>query len=286
LAMKAGSIVQISRQRPDGWAYGSVVYNPDEDKDFVMGLSGISSEHISFDAGWFPLSVTEMPTREALQQLQQMMGPAGADCLSTPTAWAEVKDPMVAQLFKVCDGSEKKIVVDWFMKTLGQNVKVVKVERIQNVSLWQSFAVKRQTVLSREGDTTTVGTSSLERKWLFHGTTAEVVPKIIQQGFNRSFCGRNATMFGKGVYFARDAAYSSSKAYSAPDATGIQRMFLCRVVVGMVCQGVKDAVCPSVRDADKHLLFDTTVDNVNDSGIFVTYHDAQAYPEYLVHFQQ
>ena len=39
---------------------------------------------------------------------------------------------------------------------------------------------------------------TLERKWLFHGTQEETVPKIISQGFNRSFAGLNATMYGKG----------------------------------------------------------------------------------------
>jgi hypothetical protein len=45
-----------------------------------------------------------------------------------------------------------------------------------------------------------------KEKRLFHGTeTTEkaTIPKI-----NRSFCGKNATAYGKGVYFAVDASYS------------------------------------------------------------------------------
>ena len=45
-----------------------------------------------------------------------------------------------------------------------------------------------------------------ERVWLFHGTDEDTVKKIVQQGFNRSFAGKNATAYGKGVYFARDAS--------------------------------------------------------------------------------
>merc|ERR1712178_235503 len=114
---------------------------------------------------------------------------------------------------------------------------------VQNVSLWQSFAVKRQTLLSRE---------------------------------------KNATMYGKGVYFARDASYSFN--YAPRDSAGIKKMFLCRVVHGEFCLGKKDALAPDVRDASQHLLYDSTVDNTTDPSIYVTYHDAQAYPEYLVHF--
>ena len=98
------------------------------------------------------------------------------------------------------------------------------------------------------------------------------------------FCGKNMTMYGKGVYFARDASYSSSPQYSVPNALGVQHMFLCRVVVGEYCKGVQNALTPAVRDGS--LLFDTTVDKMANPSIYVTYNDAQAYPEYLVRFMQ
>ena len=143
----------------------------------------------------------------------------------------------------------------------------------------------RQSVLEREaGDNTSAVEARFERRWLFHGTEEGTVDKIIQQGFNRSFCGKNMTKYGKGVYFARDASYSSSPQYSVPNALGMQHMFLCRVVVGEYCKGVKDALTPAVRDGS--LLFDTTVDKMANPSIYVTYNDAQAYPEYLVRFMQ
>lgn len=110
------------------------------------------------------------------------------------------------------------------------------------------------------------------------------MPKIVQQGFNRSFCGKNATMYGKGVYFARDAEYSARPTYSRANAMGIQHMFLCRVTVGEFCLGKRDALTPDVREG--HRLYDTTVNDIKQPGIYVTYHDAQAYPEYLVKFKQ
>lgn len=289
LALKVGSIVQLSKQRPDGWAFGTVLFQGDQETVDKYAESA-ATDTISHDAGWFPLSCTAMPTKESLQQLSTMMGPAGADCLTPLGTWSQLKDPMVAQLFSVPDGPEKQGVVSWFMRSLSASVQVVKVERVQNLSLWQSFAVKRQTLLSRERKcamtTAADAPSALERVWLFHGTASDTVPKVTQQGFNRSFCGKNATMYGKGVYFARDASYSSSPVYAKPDPSGVQYMFLCRVVVGEYCQGKKDALTPDVRDVNKHLLYDTTVDNMKDPSIYVTYHDAQAYPEYLVQFKQ
>ena len=112
------------------------------------------------------------------------------------------------------------------------------------------------------------------------------MPKIISMGFNRSFCGKHANFFGKGVYFARDASYSTYPLYCAPDAKDIQTVFLVRVVVGEYCKGYKHAVTPDVRNAAKNQLYDSTVDSVNAPSIFVTYHDAQAYPEYCIKFTQ
>jgi len=240
-----------------------------------------NKDMISYDAGWFPLDCVAMPEKKDMERLAQMMGPAGADCLAPPKEWAPLKDPLLAEAFAVADGPEKKTVVDWFQRSLDGKAQIVKVERIQNLSLWQSFAVKRQTITSRDGS----AASAAERIWLFHGTKADVVSKIVQQGFNRSFCGRNATMYGKGVYFARDARLSSSRSYSEPDASGVQRMFLCRVIVGEYCKGIKDALSPEARDSSGLHLYDSTVDSVQDPSIFVTYHDAQAYPDYLVYFK-
>jgi poly [ADP-ribose] polymerase 10/14/15 len=284
LILAVGSIVQISKQRPDGWAFGNVLLNEAGDDHFV------DTDAVSYDAGWFPLSCVDMPKKEDLERLAKMMGPAGGDCLSPPKEWTDMKDPSRAEQVLLKDGPEKQTAADWFQRSLNNKYQVVKVERIQNLALWQSFAVKRQTVISREGSGATASgaSSGFERIWLFHGTNSETVPKIVQQGFNRSFCGKNATMYGKGVYFARDSSYSAKATYSQPDSSGVQRMFLCRVVVGEYSRGVKDALSPVPRPDDKTgtLLYDSTVDNVADPSIFVTYHDAQAYPDYLIYFKQ
>jgi len=119
-----------------------------------------------------------------------------------------------------------------------------------------------------------------ERSWLWHGSDAEVVQKVLQQGFNRSFCGKNATMYGKGVYFARDSVYSINPRYAVPDMIGHQYVMACRVVVGEYCLGRKDAVTPDVRDRKSHSLYDSTVDTMEDPRIYVTYRKSASF--YLV----
>jgi len=178
------------------------------------------------------------------------------------------------------EGQEKAGVVAAFMKTLpAQRFNILDVERVQNAELWTSFTAKKRSMLQRAG-----ATETWEMAWLFHGTDQDTVPKIVAQGFNRSFCGKNATKYGKGVYFAVESEYSTRDCYSRPNAAGECFIFLCRVLVGEFCQGEEDGVAPAVRYGD--VLYDSTVDNPRDPKIFVAYHDAQAYPEYLVKFKR
>eukprot|EP01052_Picozoa_sp_SAG31_P005824 SAG31_NODE_262_length_18842_cov_22.033346_7_plen_144_part_00 len=124
----------------------------------------------------------------------------------------------------------------------------------------------------------------IERKYLFHGTTADVVTKVVQQGFNRAFAGRNAVKFGKGVYFARDSNYSARVQYAKPDSSGVCSIFLCRLAVGDYCFGKDGQLTPDYKNDNE--TFDTTVDNVRNPTIFVAYHDAQVYPEYLLKYKR
>lgn len=87
-------------------------------------------------------------------------------------------------------------------------------------------------------------------------------------------------------YFARDASYSCHPAYSNPDENGTQRIFLCRVAVGDWCKGKKGQLTPDPKPNSALELFDSTVDNVSNPSIFVVYHDAQAYPAYMVSFRR
>jgi poly [ADP-ribose] polymerase 10/14/15 len=248
----------------------------------------------SRDQGWFELENTEVPSADQLAELQKTLGGSGgASALDPPTYWDEVKNPLEGQLFRL-DPRDAKTADEYnrvqkaFLLTLpAKNFRIYSIDRVQNVSLWQSYAVKKSNICGREEDESKA-LRKYVRCWLFHGCPGDIVPKILQQGFNRSFCGKNATFYGKGVYFARDAKYSTYPLYCRPDPQGVQSIFLVRAVVGQYCKGVKDALTPEVRDAAKNLLYDSTVDTDpgKEPSIYVTYHDAQAYPEYLIKFSQ
>jgi hypothetical protein len=209
-----------------------------------------------------------------------------AKARKVPEGWTGAVDPLVTSLVELQPGAEFDRVTTAFMASLGgRGITVLGVSRVQSLPMWTGYTAKRHSVLAREAQVTEAEVAArYERVWLFHGTDEDTVPMICQMGFNRSFCGKNATVYGKGVYFARDASYSSSTTYSRPNVQGVQHMFLCRIVIGEYCRGVQNALAPPARNGP--ILFDSTVDDLRAPSIFVTYHDAQAYPDYLVRFRQ
>jgi hypothetical protein len=162
---------------------------------------------------------------------------------------------------------------------------------VQNLSLWQAYALKHHTVKLRDAqhlDAYRVNNrdrssaNAHERRWLFHGAPPHVVPVIAKQGFNRAFA--RGVSYGRGVYFARDASYSIP--YSQPHlSTNLRYMFMCRVVVGDWSKGSYNIKTPDPKPHNSLEMFDSTVDHLRHPSIFVTYQDAQAYPEYLVAFK-
>jgi len=81
------------------------------------------------------------------------------------------------------------------------------------------------------------------------------------------------TNYGYGAYFSTRANYSHF--YAVPDHRGQRCMFFARVLIGYSTLGNKNMkVCP--------LNYHTTTDGEH---IYVTYHDTQAYGQYLIHYQ-
>ena len=92
--------------------------------------------------------------------------------------------------------------------------------------------------------------------------------------------------YGNGVYFARDASYSSRSVYSPPDANGYKYMYCARVLTGEYTTGKPGLLVPPPKDRnDYNILFDSVVDNSKSPNIFVTFSDASNYPDYLIVFK-
>jgi hypothetical protein len=205
---------------------------------------------------------------------------------NVPATWTfevGVDTPYKAAKKTVAVGSaEYNEVIEFFKKSMWRrDLEVVELTRIQNLEAYESYETKRKSIFRREGCTTRDERARLERKWLFHGTDQAAANGILQKGLDRNYNGKNATAYGKGVYFARDASFSHQ--YTSVDADGCRLIFLCRVTVGVYAVGSSGMQAPPMRDDDRR--YDSTVDYLKEPTKFVTFNDAQAYTDYLVKYK-
>ncbi|GCB72802.1 hypothetical protein scyTo_0002194 [Scyliorhinus torazame] len=198
-----------------------------------------------------------------------------------PKNWTNMKNQEVLMVVLQSGTTEYKDVAETFRKSCDKTiVDIVKIERIQNRKLWQSYSVRKDAA-GRKNPGLKV------EQVLYHGTTKEISQKVNKTGFNRSFCGRNATYFGKGTYFALNASYSCGNKYSNPDSDGCKYIYQARVITAKKCRGVQDMLEPAPVNAqiDSADLCDCAVDDVTKPFIFVIFCDDGAYPEYLITFK-
>uniref|UniRef100_A0A3Q3GGE1 Poly [ADP-ribose] polymerase n=1 Tax=Kryptolebias marmoratus TaxID=37003 RepID=A0A3Q3GGE1_KRYMA len=196
--------------------------------------------------------------------------------LELPQHW----ESMHGQYFKKVElqhySSEYQKVATDFLKTAKYSIH--KIERVQNVFLWQAFSVCRQRIIAKNGS------AELHEKFLYHGTSAESCNCIERDRFDRSYAGTHAAVYGKGVYFAVNAKYSADT-YSPADVSGLKRLYVARVLVGRYTVGNSSMKAPPPRGSDPTDCFNSLVDNQQHPSMFIIFHDDQAYPEYLITFR-
>uniref|UniRef100_H2YRT1 Poly [ADP-ribose] polymerase n=1 Tax=Ciona savignyi TaxID=51511 RepID=H2YRT1_CIOSA len=158
--------------------------------------------------------------------------------------------------------------------TTAPGFQVIKVEQIQNQTLYRQYAAKREEVRNH----VTQGVQ-VEQE-LFHGTTEDVCEKIWKGGFNRSYAGKNGTRLGDGVYFSTSAQYSNSFAgYATP-----KHMFVADVLTGNYTNGQSGLKEPPIKPGTQ-ITYDSVVDNISNPSMYAVFKDASAYPSYLITYQ-
>ncbi|NXN45141.1 PAR14 polymerase, partial [Rhinoptilus africanus] len=194
-----------------------------------------------------------------------------------PATWDDMQNQRLKIVELKPETREYRDVQEKFMKTC-QSLKIEKIERVQNPFLWKTYQIKKREMDNKNGNID-------NQRLLFHGTSKESLTLINNYGFNRSYAGMHAAVFGNGTYFAVNANYSASDTYSKPDANGKKYMYLARVLVGEYSQGTRGSITPAPKNASNSVdLFDSSTDNVKQPSMFVIFNDIQAYPEYLITF--
>ncbi|NWX50827.1 PAR12 polymerase, partial [Steatornis caripensis] len=172
--------------------------------------------------------------------------------------------------------SEYNRIKQLFLQTM-KNYTIVKIQRIQNPSLWKVFQWQKELMKKENG-----GKEVYERL-LFHGTKVSFMESICIHNFDWRICGSNGTNYGKGIYFARDASYSHG--YCDP-AVKTNVMFVARVLVGDYVKGNAAYVRPPTKSVDGLRFYDSCVDNELNPSIFVVFEKYQIYPEYIIDYKE
>ncbi|XP_027764211.1 protein mono-ADP-ribosyltransferase PARP10 [Empidonax traillii] len=163
------------------------------------------------------------------------------------------------------------------LEELHSQISVVQVQKLIHPLLYKQYQLKKGSVERACAD----GTAA--ERVLFHGTTKASSREICLHGFNRSFCGKNATLYGRGVYFAARAAISARDQYSPPSADGTKFIFVAKVLTGAFAAGRRGLRAPPRREGAKGpQRYHSVVDNPQQPDIFVIFNDTQAYPQYLI----
>ncbi|KAM9954598.1 hypothetical protein ACTFIW_003198 [Dictyostelium discoideum] len=193
-----------------------------------------------------------------------------------PNKWDIIYKQRENQVFliKINKGSSEYIIVsERFNETMSNSFEIIKIERVQNKSLWRNFDESRK----RLNEKYQVSNLDFLESTLFHGTRTND-PKLIfssKVGFDigKSSFGN----YGIGLYFALNASYSNNYGFEESPTTGCKQMFLCRVLLGN-----------SAPATQRELKSDSTQDSIKGPGgeMFILKSNHTAYPDYLISYRQ
>ncbi|CAF0819065.1 unnamed protein product [Rotaria sordida] len=182
-----------------------------------------------------------------------------------PLTWEKSKENKLRFILSKNTDEYKSISNNFDQAMKEKYTKIIKIERIQNERWFMQYIAHWTDFKKRLNKDT--------EKRLYHGCSEEAANSIIEDCFNRSFAGVNGTTYGIGVYFSSSAAYSHE--FTRLNSNQERCMFLARVLIGKTTLGNKSM-------KTRPFGFDSTTDGHH---IFVTYHDAQAYAEYLITYK-
>ncbi|CAF1261926.1 unnamed protein product [Adineta ricciae] len=182
-----------------------------------------------------------------------------------PSTWQKSKDHKIRFIVPPNSQEYKSIINDFLPPMTPYCKEIIRLERIQNERWYMQYLAHARDFQKRLNENT--------EKRLYHGCPEVAADAIIEDCFNRSFAGVNGTSYGYGVYFSSNVIYSHG--YTRANANGERCMFVARVLVGKSTLGNSSM-------KTRPIGFDSTTDG---NHMTVTYHDAQAYAEYLITYK-
>jgi poly [ADP-ribose] polymerase 10/14/15 len=222
-----------------------------------------------------PIDIIKQQAEETNKAVQNMhmLG------ISVPSHWSTVESCKPYEKYELLeDTKEYQAVIQNMIDHDGARYVpfIYKIERVENREQYKMYECRKRLMAERNRPRTE------NERILWHGTDAVALESICQYGFNRAYCGKNAVLYGNGVYSARYFSYSASDTYSPPDSASLKRVIQCRVLTGDYTFGEEDMKAPPEKAPG--ILYDTAVDDVDNPELFVVFYDFQMYPEYIITF--
>lgn len=144
---------------------------------------------------------------------------------------------------------------------------VLFIDEINNTRLLENYQEQYAQIVEKRGP------EKVKERLLFHGTRAECIEPIIQNGFD-PMCN-SVSAFGVGTYFAKEAKLSYQYMKN-PDPRGISYMILAKVLVGSIGKVYGNG---ALIDTNIH---DNSVNYLTNPSIIVTPYASGAYPQYVI----
>ncbi|XP_041820112.1 protein mono-ADP-ribosyltransferase PARP11 [Chelmon rostratus] len=232
--------------------------------------------------------------RTGRQRRIQRGGPIEKRCScfsASPVFWEKFDPASPYQLIPLSEFTPEYKCVAGYMKNDGLlDRSIVSISRIQNLDLWDIYCRKKKQLMRLQG------VKEIQEKRLFHGTENKNVDSICKYNFDLRRSGEHGHVYGKGIYFAKHAAYAdrySTKSRDPLPLYGGERrgvdceltkiIFLARVMTGKSRVGEQDFLKPDHGSSEN--THDSCVDDVQHPTIFVIFDPNQIYPEYLIQYR-
>eukprot|EP01043_Picozoa_sp_COSAG02_P023572 COSAG02_NODE_1263_length_13548_cov_13.881627_7_plen_443_part_00 len=207
---------------------------------------------------------------------------------AVPETWSPQPQGQNCVLVQVEEGSPEFDTVFAHMTATLSSAQIVKLERIQNVMLFDYYSMRRDRMVKLAGG------GEPKEVCVWHGTGNPlspgdgVHPQVIysdrQDGFMMQYSAQG--MWGRGLYFAHDARYSDGYAYALPNGT--RCLLLAKLLAGDEVRVMPNdrslRFCPDKPGGEGR--YDTVTGETGGSKVYIVYENGRAMPEYLVTYRR
>lgn len=132
-------------------------------------------------------------------------------------------------------------------------------------------------------------TTSINERWMWHGTTSDNALQIMTRGFDRGYS--TIQQYGRGTYFHQDTSYSWDYArkdvvVSDTNQQNQRVIILSRVLQGKAQLGSPAKTHTDLRDDGTGHRYDSFSNQADNIVVLADGSDSQAFPEFMLRFRR